>query len=38
LATIYNLNDTPSCGAFNTGAENKYFLIRSNVSYYSAPK
>jgi hypothetical protein len=37
LAVMYNLNDTPACGAFNTGAEDKYFLMRSNASYCSAP-
>jgi hypothetical protein len=30
------MNSTPTCGAFNTGAEDKYFLMRSNTSCCSA--
>jgi hypothetical protein len=37
-AAMYNLNGAPTCGAFNTGAEDKYFLMRSNASCCSAPK
>jgi hypothetical protein len=29
---MYNLNGTPTYGAFNIGAEDKYFLMRSNAS------
>jgi hypothetical protein len=36
-AAIYSLNGTPTCGALNMGAEDKYFLMRSNASCYSAP-
>jgi hypothetical protein len=25
-AAMYNRNGTPACGAFNTGAEDKYFF------------
>jgi hypothetical protein len=34
---MYNRNGTPARGAFNTGAEDKYFLMRSNASCCSAP-
>jgi hypothetical protein len=37
-AAMYNLNGTPTCGAFNTGVEDKYFLMRSNASCSSAPR
>jgi hypothetical protein len=36
-AAMYNRNGTPACGAFNTGAEDRYFLMRSNTSYYLPP-
>jgi hypothetical protein len=37
-AAMYNRNGTPARGAFNTGAEDNYFLMRSNASCCSAPK
>jgi hypothetical protein len=37
-AAMHNRNGTPACGAFNTGAEKKYFLMRSNASCCSAPQ
>jgi hypothetical protein len=37
-SAMYNRNGTPARGAFNMGAEDKYFLMRSNASCYSAPK
>jgi hypothetical protein len=36
-AAMYNQNGTPAHGAFNTGAKDKYFLMRSNASCCSAP-
>jgi hypothetical protein len=35
---MYNRNDTPARGAFNTGVEDKYFLMGSNASCCSAPQ
>jgi hypothetical protein len=34
---MYNQNGTPTCGAFNTEAEDKYFLMRSNASVVLPP-
>jgi hypothetical protein len=28
---MYNLKDTPACGAFNAGAEDKNFPMKSNA-------